>query len=148
MMSAVLDPLAQLWRSREPRERSLVALAAAVVLLGALYAGVLEPAWTTTQRLKTELPAAQAKSVQVQQLATSAKAHLALSGAAPSQTSLQASLSAANINAAVSAAAPWVVTVNAASGESLWAWLQAHATSKTALKRSANGSWAGELTLE
>jgi type II secretory pathway component PulM len=148
MKTAVFDSLAVLWRSREPRERALLSLAAVVLVVGGLYGWVLEPAMAANQRLKTDLPAAQAKLAQVQQLAASAKTNAAGNTAAPSQASLQASLSAASINATVSASAPWVVTITAANGEPLWAWLNTHAASKTALKRSANGSWSGELTLE
>ncbi len=148
MKSAALTAFLDLWHSREPRERTLVSLAAAVLVLGGLYAWVLDPALQDTRRLITELPAAQAKLAQVQQLAATTKAAGKANPAAPSQATLQASLSAASINASVNAAAPWVVTVNAASGEALWAWLGSHAASKTALKRNANGSWAGEITLE
>jgi general secretion pathway protein M len=147
MKSAFFDSLSTFWHSREPRERTLVSLAAAVLVLGGLYAWVLDPALTATQRLKTELPATQAKLAQVQSLAVAAKAN-ASSNAAPNQANLQASLSAASMNATVSAAAPWVVTVNAATGDALWAWLRTHPAAKTALKRSAAGSWSGELTLE
>jgi type II secretory pathway component PulM len=148
MTQAFLTPLLDVWHSREPRERLLVSLAAAVLLLGGLYAWVLDPALQTTQRLKTELPLAQTKLAQVQQLSLAAKANATGSSAAPNQASLQTGLSAAGINATVSAAAPWLVTINGAAGEPLWLWLKTHPTSKSTLKRNANGSWQGELTLE
>ena len=147
MKPAFFDSLSTLWHSRGSRERTLVSLAAAVLVLGGLYAWVLDPALTATRRLKTELPAAQAKLAQVQSLAAAAKAN-ASNTAAPTQANLQASLSAASINATVSAAAPWMITVNAATGDALWGWLNAHPTAKTTLKRSATGSWSGEITLE
>lgn len=147
MKPAFFESLSTLWHSREPRERTLVSLAAAVLVLGGLYAWVLDPALTATRRLKIELPAAQAKLAQVQSLAAAAKAN-ASNTATPTQANLQVSLSGASISATVSAAAPWVITVNAATGDALWAWVNAHASSKTTLKRSATGSWSGEITLE
>jgi type II secretory pathway component PulM len=146
-MSAV-DSLATLWHSREPRERTLISLAAAVLLLGALYGWIIDPALSATQRLKTDLPAVQTKLAQVKSLAASVKANPSTANTAVTQANVQASLSTANINATVSAATPWVVTVNAATGEALWAWLGTHSTSKTTLKRSASGLWSGELVLE
>jgi general secretion pathway protein M len=148
MKSAFLESLSAVWHSREPRERALVSIAAAVLVLGGLYAWVLDPALAAKQRLKTELPAAQAKLAQVQSLASAAKANAANPAAVPSQANLQASLAAAGVSATVSASAPWVVTVSASNGDAIWNWLKTHSVSKTALKRNANGSWAGELTLE
>jgi type II secretory pathway component PulM len=148
MKSAFFDSLGTLWHSREPRERTLVALAAVVIVIGGLYAWVLDPALTTNRRLKTELPATHVKLAHVQSLAIAAKANASSNVAAPSQANLQASLSAASISATVSAAPPWVITVNAATGDALWTWIKTHATNKTTLKRSATGNWSGELTLE
>lgn len=160
MSLSVLKPVLELWHSREPRERVLMSLAAVVLVLGTVYAAVLDPALQAAQRLKTDLPAAQRTAQQVQQLAGVLKAQpdspqYTLNGAAGSmgsidsvsQTSLQASLAAAGITATVSAAKPWVITVNSATGEALWAWVGQRAVSKTQLKRSASGAWQGELTL-
>jgi type II secretory pathway component PulM len=146
MMARFFDSLSAVWHSREPREHTMVTVAACVLVLGGLYAWVLDPAMTAIQRLKVDLPAAQTKLVQVQSLATGAKANA--STANPSQATLQASLSAASITATVSAASPWVVTINAASGDALWGWVNTHALTKVSLKRSATGTWSGELILE
>jgi general secretion pathway protein M len=146
-MSATLSALQDLWHSREARERKLISIAALVLFLGGIYGFTLDPAWSGLKALKTSLPAAQAQAAQVQALAAQIKANPAAM-VASNQANLQASLSAANISATVSAAAPWVVTVNSASGEALWAWLKTHNASKSSLKRSSTGAWSGDITLE
>ncbi len=146
-MSATLQALQDIWLSRDARERKLLTIALAVVLLGGIYGLILDPALAGLNTLKTSLPATQAKQAQVQQLAAQIQA-TPTTLAPTSQASLQASLSAANVNATVSASAPWVITINAATGEALWAWLKTNNANKSTLKRNANGIWSGELTLE
>jgi general secretion pathway protein M len=146
---------AQLWDSREPRERRLISVAAAVVILGAVYAFVLDPAVTGTAQLKASLPAAQAQLAQVKVLSEQVQAMPkddAAAGAADiTQASLQASLSAATIDGTVSLAAPWRITVRGSSGDALWNWLRQHSASSADLKRSSNdasATWQGEVTLQ
>jgi type II secretory pathway component PulM len=146
-MSATLSALQDLWHSREARERKLISIAALVLFLGGVYGFILDPAWSGLKALKTSLPAAQAQAALVHALAAQVKANPAAVDT-PNQAKLQATLSGANIGATVSAAAPWVVTVNSASGEALWTWLRMHNASKTNLKRSSTGAWSGDITLE
>ncbi len=146
-MSATLRALQDIWNSRDARERKLLIIALVVVFLGSVYGLILDPAWTGLNTLKTSLPAAQARQAQVQQLTAQIQAN-PVANAAPNQASLQASLSAANINATVSAAAPWVITINTATGDALWTWLKTNNATKTTLKRNPTGTWSGELTLE
>jgi type II secretory pathway component PulM len=146
-MSATVSALQDLWHSREARERKLISIAALVLFLGGVYGFILDPAWSGLKALKTSLPAAQTQAAQVNALAAQVKANPAAMDT-PNQTKLQASLSAANIAATVSAAAPWVVTVNGVSGQALWTWLRTHNASKTNLKRSSTGAWSGDITLE
>jgi type II secretory pathway component PulM len=146
-MSTTLATLQDLWFSREPRERKLVSIAALVLFFGGIYGLVLDPAWSGLKTLNTSLPAAQAQAAQVQALAAQLKTNPTVMSPS-NQANLQASLSAANINATVNAAAPWVVTVNNATGEALWTWLKTHNASNTSLKRSSTGAWSGDITLE
>jgi type II secretory pathway component PulM len=146
-MNVTVAAFKQLWHSREARERKLVSIAAGVLVVAGVYGFVLDPAWTGFNALKTSLPAAQANAAQVQALAQHIKANPSLT-APTNAASLQQSLSAANINATTSPSAPWVVTVNSASGEALWAWLQTHKAVATQLKRSNVGVWSGQITLE
>ncbi len=146
-MSTTLAALQDFWFSREPRERRVVSIAALVLFLSGIYGLILDPAWSGLKTLSTSLPATQAQAAQVQALAAQIKANPTVMSSL-NQANLQASLSAANINATVSATSPWVVTVNNATGEALWTWLKAHYASKTNLKRSSTGVWAGEVTIE
>jgi type II secretory pathway component PulM len=143
----------QLWDSRSPRERLLIMMATAVIGLGSVYAGVLDPALTGLTQLKTSLPAAQAELTAVKALALQLQAMPkadTVSDSAMTQTSLQTALNSAGIDGTVSALAPWHISIRTSNGDALWAWLRQHPVSQTELKRTDSdtaANWQGELTL-
>ena len=74
-VGAALAPLRQRWHNLQARERSMLALAAAVVAGGLLWALALQPAWRTWQgyeprrlALEQQLQHMQAMRQQAQQL--------------------------------------------------------------------------------
>jgi general secretion pathway protein M len=146
-----MDVIKQLWDAREPRERTLISLAAAVVVLSGLYAGVIDPALTGTARLKNSLPQAQAQLAQVQALSLQVQAlpKTSQDSADASQASIEASLAAASIDGAVSTGSPWKISIRQSSGDALWTWLRQNPASTADLKRSgdANTIWHGDVVL-
>jgi hypothetical protein len=63
---------------------------------------------------------------------------------------IQASLSAANIEAKVSDTPPWLITIRRASGEDLSNWLRQYPVELVEFKRIGHRTdayWQGEVTL-
>lgn len=65
---------ASLWAARNRRERALLAIGAAVVLLGLLYLLLIDPALQGRAQLRKNLPVVRLQSVQLQALANQAAA--------------------------------------------------------------------------
>lgn len=61
------------WRSLAARERRLLAVGGAVLLLGLLWAVVVQPAWRTLQRAPTEMEALDAQLLAMRALAIEAE---------------------------------------------------------------------------
>jgi type II secretory pathway component PulM len=143
-----------LWQSRSLRERRIVLIAVFGFVLGGIYLGFVHPALTDLKRFKTNLPTAQDTLLKVKALSEQLSAQ-PNNGALPlgdnsSKEAIQASLTAVNIQADVSATPPWVITVRRASGEDLLNWLRQHPSDTVELTRQGKTSdayWQGELTL-
>jgi general secretion pathway protein M len=60
------------WNARNKRERNMLAIAAAVVVLGLLYALLIDPALSGRQALERKLPTLRQQSAEVQALAREA----------------------------------------------------------------------------
>jgi general secretion pathway protein M len=69
----MIEALIQNWRALAPRERSLVSIAVAIVLLAIGYAVLFEPAWTGRRVLATEIPALRSQVAQMAALVDEAK---------------------------------------------------------------------------
>lgn len=72
-MSEALKPLRAWWAGLVPRERRMLALAGAVVLLGLLWALAVQPAWRTLQRAPAEIERLDAQLQAMQRLAAEAQ---------------------------------------------------------------------------
>ncbi len=72
--AAAWGPVQQRWQALSPRDRSALQLAAAVLLLGLLWALAVQPAWRTLQRAPAEREALDAQWQAMQALATEASA--------------------------------------------------------------------------
>lgn len=66
--------LRERWRSLATRERVMVSAAATVVVLGLVYALLIEPAWQGRARLLQELPALRAELASMDAMASEARA--------------------------------------------------------------------------
>lgn len=92
------------WNERNQRERRMLSLAAAVVVLGLLYALLIDPALSGRADLEKRLPAMRQQAAEVQALARqAANAPAAATNTAPAppmtRESLEASLSRKGIKA-------------------------------------------------
>ncbi|HEY4542243.1 MAG TPA: type II secretion system protein GspM [Noviherbaspirillum sp.] len=90
------------WNQRNPRERTMLAAAIAVVLLGLIYLLLLDPAISGRAQLEQQLPALRQQAAEVRSLtreATSGNARTATTVAAVTRESLQASLSRRGLTA-------------------------------------------------
>ena len=150
------------WQSLGQRERSLVAGAAALALVAAVYAVAIEPAWKARARLGEELPLLRAQAAEVDALALEAR-QLARRGtaAAPAgalKSLLEQSLAAAQLRQARVTATDErriVVSVQAAPVTPWLAWLeQAARESRLRIARiqvsrtAARGMVDSEVTFE
>lgn len=119
------------WTGLARRERAMVLVAAAVVVLGLLYALAIEPAWTTKSRLAKDLPRLQAELVQVEALRTEAQRLAGREGAGETfdslLTAVEQSVLRANLPANVQAedSGTVSVTANSVSAGAWFAWLEA-----------------------
>ncbi len=68
-----LKPLQAWWAGLAARERRMVAVAAAVVVLGAVWMLAVQPAWRTLQRAPAEIEKLDAQLQAMQRLATEAQ---------------------------------------------------------------------------
>ncbi|HEY5632923.1 MAG TPA: type II secretion system protein GspM [Burkholderiaceae bacterium] len=69
----MIEALIQNWRAMAQRERTLVALALAVVLVAIGYVALFEPAWAGRRALADEIPALRAQVAQMAALGDEAK---------------------------------------------------------------------------
>lgn len=87
--------LSAFWAARDQRERTMLAVAAAVVLLGLIYALLFDPALSGRERLNKNLPLLRQQVAQLQALAKEV-ASLTATSAAPvtaiSKESIEAAL--------------------------------------------------------
>ncbi|MEN9912563.1 MAG: Type secretion system protein [Pseudomonadota bacterium] len=150
----LLAILSYLWNSRAPRERLFIIIALLVIVLGSLYSGFIDPALTDLKRFKTSIPLAQATLAKVKILSAQVNAQpkneAVLSGDMSNLEAIQASLSAANIEAKVSDTPPWLITIHRANGEDLLNWLRQYPIKLIELKRIGHHTdayWQGEVTL-
>jgi len=72
-MNEALKPLRAWWASLAARERRMVALAGTVLLIGALWALAVQPAWRTLQRAPAEIDKLDAQLQAMQRLAAEAQ---------------------------------------------------------------------------
>lgn len=68
----MLEVLMQRWRAMAPRERRMVAGAAALLALAVLYLLLIEPAWLGRERAQRELPVLRTQLARVASLADEA----------------------------------------------------------------------------
>lgn len=80
------------WRGLAVRERRLVGVAAAVLVLAVIYLGLFEPAWQGRTKLQGELPGLRAQVAQVGALAGEAQRLGTMPTVAGSMQALRASL--------------------------------------------------------
>ena len=97
-----MDALRNFWSQRAPRERLLLASAAAVVLLALIYAVLVEPAATGIKRLERSLPVTRTQAMQLEQLLSEAAAlktrpQVAVLSPAEARAALDKSLAAAGL---------------------------------------------------
>ena len=71
---AVWSALRAAWSARSPRERTALALAAAVLALALLWSLAVQPAWRTLQRVPAQIAAADAQLHTMRLLAEEARA--------------------------------------------------------------------------
>lgn len=64
----MMDALRQFWAERAPRERSVLALGAALLLLVVVYLVLVEPAWTGIARLERSLPQMRTNAAELESL--------------------------------------------------------------------------------
>ena len=84
-LAGATAPLQAWWRGLARREQTLVGVAAAVVLLGAVWALAVQPAWRTLARAPAELDALDAQLQAMQRLAGEAQQLRAAPPVAPEQ---------------------------------------------------------------
>ena len=70
--SGLKQSFATFWNARNKRERNMLSIAAAVVVLGLLYALFIDPALSGRETLERRLPALRQQSAEVQALAKEA----------------------------------------------------------------------------
>lgn len=95
MNNAFLQSARSFWTAREARERTMLAAAAAVVVLGLIYTLLLDPALNNRQQLEQQLPALRQQAAEVRALTREAGAGSARSSApvaAVTRESVEASL--------------------------------------------------------
>jgi general secretion pathway protein M len=63
-----MDALKQFWLERAPRERMILGVGSAVLLLVAIYLLLVEPAWTGIGRLERSLPQQRAQAAELDAL--------------------------------------------------------------------------------
>lgn len=121
-----MAPMSQWWSSLAKRERNLVALALAVLVLGLVWSVAVYPAWRTLQRAPAELDQLDAQLQQMQVLAAEAQQLRDAPPVAPAQA--QASLKAATDRLGPSGKLVMqrdraVLTLNGAEPRQLREWL-------------------------
>jgi len=100
-----MEALRDFWSQRAPRERLVLSVAAAVLLLVLVYLLLIEPAASGIPRLERSLPAARTQAEQLDRLlaevaSLKARPQVALVAPAEARASLERSLGAAGLKAA------------------------------------------------
>jgi general secretion pathway protein M len=101
----MMDRLAAFWNERAPRERAVLALLGAIVLLALLYLMLVEPAVAGIKRLERGLPQVRSQTAQLDALLADVKAlkarpQVATVSAAEARGALDKSLATAGLKAA------------------------------------------------
>lgn len=154
-MNAISSQIQQLWRSRQPRERTLLAAAAALVLMALLWSLALRPAWQLwTQAPSSRLQAEQQRSAM---LALQAQAQILQKQARidPAQSRAALGQSVKNLGAQLSGEGQrMTVDLPRVPIAALSAWLQALGPQmgarviQASLQESEPGFWTGRLSVE
>ena len=100
-----MEALKQFWAERGPRERAILALGGALVLVVIIYLVAIEPAWTGIARLERSLPQQRANAAELEALLAEVKAlkarpAVATMSAADARGALETSLGKAGLKAA------------------------------------------------
>lgn len=100
-----MNALAQFWSERAPREKAILAAAAAIVLIAVLYLVAVEPAVTGIARLERGLPQARAQAAKLDALlgeARNLKSRAQVATVSPQEArgAIEKSLAAAGLKAA------------------------------------------------
>ena len=69
----ILQPLSEFWQARNPRERMIIAFAAALLLLALLYLVLIEPALNAREQLSRSVPQLRQQVAEMQVLAKEAQ---------------------------------------------------------------------------
>ncbi|QDZ29145.1 type II secretion system protein GspM [Noviherbaspirillum sp. UKPF54] len=93
-LNALNVKFATFWQERNPRERSLLAAAFAVIVLGLFYALLIDPALSGRKDMEKKLPALREQAAEVQALSKEAGA-LAGKGSAPAAAVTRESIESA-----------------------------------------------------
>jgi general secretion pathway protein M len=94
-MNRTAQTFSQFWNARNPRERSMLAAAVAVIILGLFYVLLIDPALSGRERLSASLPAMRQQAAQLQALSREAASLPAAADAAPSTPMTKESIDAA-----------------------------------------------------
>lgn len=99
-----MDTLLRLWAERAPREKQMIASAAAVIAAALVYLLLIEPAWTGISRLERGLPTTRAQAAQLAGLLTEAAAlksrpQVATVSTQDARAAIEKSLAAAGLKA-------------------------------------------------
>lgn len=127
-LNALNEKFAGFWAARNPRERNLLAAALVVIVLGLIYALLIDPALGGRKDMEKKLPALREQAAEVQSLSKEAGA-LASKAAAPApaitRESIESSLNSRGLkpqNVALTGDLA-KVQLNGASFSSLIDWL-------------------------
>lgn len=151
----LLERAQQLWRLRQPRERTLLTAAAALVLLALLWGLALAPAWRLWQQApSSRLQAEQQRSAMLA-LQAQAQALQKLTRIDPAQSRAALGQSVKNLGAQLSGEGKQMtVDLPRVPIAALSAWLQALGPQmgarviQASLQESEPGFWTGRLSVE
>lgn len=146
--------LNQLWRKLQPRERTGIALASALVLVYALWAGWWHPAWQVLQNAPAQhraLDETLARMVHMQQQAQALRSTPA--NAEPAQERLKRSLPQLGDGAKLDVQGEQLtVTLKNIAPTQLAAWLKSLQDQRLAIEggqlQAANGLWSGRVNFK
>lgn len=82
----VIEQFIQRWFQLAPRERRLIVLAGLVALFGAVYLGLIEPAWRDREAIQARLPGLRQQVAEADALVVEARSLSAAASSAPRPT--------------------------------------------------------------